>query len=267
MVTLCDLGLSSYEQKAFRALLEIGPATASDVSEESGVPEGRIYDVLNGLESRDVVRSQTASRPRKYVAVDPDVAIDRLLESKRRELAAERDRYESVADQLRTRLDRAVDTTDRFWTAAVGPDDAFELWLERVESADDRIGIVSDRLPAERHRVESGNRAIDALGRAVERGVEVSILLPEPVLTELPPDLFTEVDREPFTDDAFAVRTTPELHGGFNVIDHREVCFEVANPLDPNAPFAMIDLRDPGFAAEVETTYDRLWESGTPLAV
>ena len=67
MASLRDLGLSEYEASAFRSLLDTGPTTAKELSRASDVPMGRIYDVLNSLETYQLVRSQTASRPKKYV--------------------------------------------------------------------------------------------------------------------------------------------------------------------------------------------------------
>jgi len=77
MADLRDVGLSKYEARAYRSLLESGPTTAKTLSEASGVPMGRIYDVLNSLEQHRLVRSQAASRPKKYVAVEPETARDR----------------------------------------------------------------------------------------------------------------------------------------------------------------------------------------------
>ncbi|PGF14627.1 hypothetical protein CP556_21350 [Natrinema sp. CBA1119] len=79
MPTLRDLGLSSYEEKAYRGLLTLGSGTAEEISGVSDVPMGRIYDVLSSLESQNVVRRQPDHHPRTYVAVEPDRAIDRLL--------------------------------------------------------------------------------------------------------------------------------------------------------------------------------------------
>ena len=77
MASLRDLGLSEYEARAYRALLRSGPTTAKELSRTSDVPMGRIYDVLNGLEQHRLVRSQAASRPKKYAAVEPEVGLDR----------------------------------------------------------------------------------------------------------------------------------------------------------------------------------------------
>lgn len=38
----------------------------------SDVSVGRIHDVLTSLETRSLVRIQSASRPKKYVAVEPE---------------------------------------------------------------------------------------------------------------------------------------------------------------------------------------------------
>ena len=94
MASLRDLGLSEYEERAYRSLLKTGPTTAKELSRTSDVPMGRIYDVLNSLETKNLVRSQAASRPKKYVAVEPETALDRLLADKREELEERITQYE-----------------------------------------------------------------------------------------------------------------------------------------------------------------------------
>jgi sugar-specific transcriptional regulator TrmB len=119
MSDLGELGLSSYEEKAYRALIALGPATAREVSEASDVPMGRIYDVLNGLDAREVVRTQPSTEPTTYAAVDPAVAIDRLLAERKRELDAKAARYEQVADAVASELAATTPTKSRFWSASL----------------------------------------------------------------------------------------------------------------------------------------------------
>jgi len=73
MESLRDLGLSSYEDRAYRGLLGLG-GTAADVTAESDVPKGRIYDALGGLESRGLVRVQSDREPKRYAPVEPAVS-------------------------------------------------------------------------------------------------------------------------------------------------------------------------------------------------
>jgi len=88
---LVQLGLTSYEAKAYQALLQRGSSTASQVAELSGLPRQRIYDVLAGL----VTKGLASARPgevARYAATPPNLVIDRLLAGRRQALAAlERD--------------------------------------------------------------------------------------------------------------------------------------------------------------------------------
>lgn len=265
MASLCDLGLSSYENRAYRALLNLGPSTAQEISDESGVPMGRIYDAMNGLVAHEVVRSQTDSRPRKYIAVEPSIAIDRLLDSRRQELHEQLDRYETIAEEVLDELAVDAPSEERFWTAAVGAEGALELLFERLESAQERIVVVADEISAQFDLDEVGSALLDELEAALKRGVDVSILLTESIIQRVPDGLMSVVDREPFQSDRFSVRIAPELYGRFNIIDRSEVCIEIANPTARNTMLGMVDLQDPEFTAEVERTYKRLWDGAEPL--
>ena len=46
------IGLTSYEIRTFSALLKSGEITASDLSQKSGVPYSKIYEVLGTLEDK-----------------------------------------------------------------------------------------------------------------------------------------------------------------------------------------------------------------------
>lgn len=74
---LRGIGLNLYERNIFAALLIKKVATASELSDLSGVPRARAYDVLESLEGKGLVVIQSGS-PFKYVAVEPKEAIDRM---------------------------------------------------------------------------------------------------------------------------------------------------------------------------------------------
>jgi len=265
MASLRDLGLSKYESRTYRALLDQGSATAKELSSSSEVPMGRIYDVLNGLEGNGLVRSQAASRPKRYVAVEPDTALDRLVETRRRELEQQAERYESVAADLADDLDTVDSLEGQFWTAAVGPDETVELLLERLSAADDEILHVSG-LPSPQIDIGAvGQRVLDAFASALDRGVSVSLLI-DPALVESVPDGLREAYATRLGDhDRYASRTSAGIDGTFTLVDGEEACIEVPNPLDSGEAFAMIDLKDAAFAADVRAVFEEQWEESTPL--
>ena len=265
MPSLRDLGLSEYEARAYRALLRSGPTTAKELSRKSEVPMGRIYDVLNGLEQHRLVRSQAASRPKKYVAVEPDVGLDRLLEAKQRELDEQAEQYADTVDTLMDDLEAAAPVNGQFWTAAVGPEETLELLLERIDAADESLRIVAGSPSAGLDLRSASSRVVDGLEAALERGVDVQLLLTPTVVCNLPESTIEAYNARLSEYDNYTVRTHEAVDGTFNMIDGVEVCLEVPNPLDPEQAFAMIDLKDRNFAADVREVFQPRWEDADPL--
>jgi sugar-specific transcriptional regulator TrmB len=267
MADLGDLGLSDYEARAYRALLSSGPTTAKELSRASDVPMGRIYDVLNSLEAYDLVRTQTASRPKKYIAVEPDTGLDRLLEDKKRELEAEMRQYEELVDDLVDELDGTEPVEERFWTAALGPEESLELLIERLSAADDRIVIVAASPSPQFDIDEVGSRMLSALTAALDRGVDVSLLLRPELVEAMPENVGRRYTRQLRQYDGFVIRTSADVAGTFEVIDDTEVCIEVPHPLHAEKTFALINLKDREFVGNVEAEFRPRWRDADPLSL
>ncbi|WP_268544270.1 TrmB family transcriptional regulator [Candidatus Nitrosotenuis cloacae] len=73
--SLEKIGLTSYEIRTYSALLKAGELTASDLSQKSGVPYSKIYEVLGSLEEKGWIGSDD-SRPTKYFAKSPSTALE-----------------------------------------------------------------------------------------------------------------------------------------------------------------------------------------------
>ena len=73
--SLQEFGLTDYEIRSYTSLLEIGPATASQLSEASDVPYSKIYEVLGSLEKKGWIESEHG-RPSKYYPKPPSVAME-----------------------------------------------------------------------------------------------------------------------------------------------------------------------------------------------
>lgn len=69
--------LNIYETKVWLALLSKGISSAGEVSELSGVPRSRTYDVFESLEKQGFV-IQKLGKPVKYIAVKPEIVIEKL---------------------------------------------------------------------------------------------------------------------------------------------------------------------------------------------
>ncbi len=73
-----DLG--EYEIDAYLAVLEQGTLTASEIAENTEIPQPRVYDTVRSLSDRGLVELRE-SRPMKITAVDPSMAFADVTDS------------------------------------------------------------------------------------------------------------------------------------------------------------------------------------------
>jgi sugar-specific transcriptional regulator TrmB len=76
------LGVSDYEGRVYAALLAASPATAYEAAKEAGVPTSKVYEVLERLEARGMVRGLDEGGKKRYL---PQPADD-FVEGTRRRL-------------------------------------------------------------------------------------------------------------------------------------------------------------------------------------
>lgn len=74
---LTQLGFSTYEAKAYLALLKKNPAIGYEVSKNAKIPTSKIYETLTSLKNKGIVLS-SASEPILYSPIDPDVLLERI---------------------------------------------------------------------------------------------------------------------------------------------------------------------------------------------
>ncbi len=79
--------LNIYEAKIWTSLLSRGVASAAELAEISKVPRSRCYDVLESLEKKGFIIMKIG-KPIEYIAVKPDVILERL--KKEREMATQK---------------------------------------------------------------------------------------------------------------------------------------------------------------------------------
>lgn len=75
--TLKKLGFTEYEARAYVSLVGFGMATAREIHESSGVPQGRIYSVLRSLSDKNVIEIQNGN-PSYFYADNPGATLNKL---------------------------------------------------------------------------------------------------------------------------------------------------------------------------------------------
>ncbi|WP_292518677.1 TrmB family transcriptional regulator [Methanoculleus sp.] len=90
------VGMNEYEASVYSTLVGLQKATARDIHEVSGVPRGRIYEILNDLARRGFIAVEEGS-PSSYYILDIDVVFDRLKDDYIRSLEETREALKSLS--------------------------------------------------------------------------------------------------------------------------------------------------------------------------
>ncbi|GAB3681249.1 TrmB family transcriptional regulator [Salinarchaeum chitinilyticum] len=260
MTSLGELGLSSYEEKVYRTLLVTGATTASDLSTASDVPRGRIYDVLNGLESRQLVRSQ-ATDPTRYLAVEPETAVDRLLEERVCELDRERARYREVAETARSDLLPEPPADGSVWLGALGSDAMVDALRQHTHTAEASIHALVGP-PYEHASWETLQTEFESFFEGAGDEVDVSLVVTDRLL-EVVPDSFPGLvaEQSPNVD----VRALPDIPLSFDVVDRASATVDVLHPRSPADRLGVLGVNAGDVVEELEAQFQAAWEDAVPV--
>jgi sugar-specific transcriptional regulator TrmB len=98
---LVRLGLTEYEAKAYVALVAISEGGITDISQQSGIPRSRVYDIMERLAVKGFVEVG-AMKPLRYRAIDPDKVTNQI----RMELATTADNVQIGLKDLKKKTDK-----------------------------------------------------------------------------------------------------------------------------------------------------------------
>ncbi len=155
---LRSLGFTEYEMRAYLALLQGNPATAYQVSKESGLPRANVYPALEGLVKKGAAQPVTET-PARYVPVPPEVLFARLVQD-----------VDAQCRRVAGKLSRLRQHSGEEYVWSLRGDEVIRDKIEgMIVAARSHIWIKAHVHLLEAHR--------EALLRAAERGVQVILIL------------------------------------------------------------------------------------------
>jgi sugar-specific transcriptional regulator TrmB len=176
---LSHLDLKEYEHTALEGLLQLGRTTAPNLSEAVGIPQARVYGVLENLADRGFIKI-IPGRPKEYQPKAPEEILDRAVENQRQEYESYQQEIDSVREEFvaafQPLYERAEDeispTEELFYVVDVGEPSEQET-RALYEQADERICVITKSFEYFEN-VEPGVEA------ALERGIDLQFLLLHP---------------------------------------------------------------------------------------
>lgn len=250
--TLGRLGLTTYEAKAYLALLRRDSSSAAEVARLGELPRQRIYDVLASLLEKGLASARPGAVA-KYVATPPDAAVERLLAEHRERLTALEHEGVSAAQELAPAFHAGRAQTDPLEYIEVVRDGrtVAERFAELQKRVQNEILVFTKppyaRLPQE--NLEGLELARTKIARSIyEFSVFENAAFVEGVRT--------------FVEAGEGARFVPELPLKLAIIDESTVMFGMEDPVGGAADLTMMLVEHPALARVLKIAFEAIWAAG-----
>jgi len=249
---LVRLGLTTYEARAYIALVRRDSYTAAQIARTAGLPRQRIYDVLASLVEKGLASARPGSVV-KYAALAPDFAVERLVASRRAEMSAlERDASD-VIGRLAPEYQAGRSHSDPLEYIDVLRDRGAinERFTELQAGVKNEI-LVFTRPPyatPPQENVEGIEVARSHLARSI---YEHSVLDDPKVAAGI----------RKFIDAGEEARFVDELPLKLVIIDEAIVMFGMQDPVAGTEDLTIMVVEHPALARTLKLAFNRVWERG-----
>jgi sugar-specific transcriptional regulator TrmB len=176
--TLSNMGLNEYQASALAHLIYLGETKATNLSKASGVPNARIYGVLDELSQKGLLIVRPG-RPALYSPLTPVEIADALVSASRQEIRQQltviedyRDGFEEVASLLFMKAGTGEVRTGLIRIVSVG-NVSMDETRKMYRSAEKTL-IISTRA------MEYIDKVREDLEEAVGKSVDIKVLMRKP---------------------------------------------------------------------------------------
>jgi DNA-binding MarR family transcriptional regulator len=256
---LVALGLTSYEAKAYLALIQRESYAATELATFTRIPRQRVYDVLNSLVRRGLARD-VPGQVTRYVATPPDAALDRLIAVQRSAL----DRLVAQSDDLATELSNTF-STGRTETA---PLDYVEVLRERSLLAERFVDmqrnartqlLTFSKAP---YALVNNRVGLAATERLVAAGGDVRCVYEANILEH--PEFVDEIGT--FTAAGEQARVAATVPMKLCLTDGTNALFSLTDPIAGGLTSTNILVAHEALALSLGLAFESVWERSEPFA-
>jgi HTH-type transcriptional regulator, sugar sensing transcriptional regulator len=244
-------------------LLQKGALSARPLSKLSEVPYGRIYDVINSLESKGIVVKNN-KRPQVFYAVEPKIAIDRLKEAKKAEIQEIFDQVDNYVDKLNQDYQNKNED-DIFWKVGIG-DNLLPVYITSIKETRNTykgyIELTAEHFDKFQYLIPE---YVTVFEKMKSLKVDVKILLGvndmsvvDNLLALMPQimDLFPKD----------SIRVTKIMTYPFSIVDNKKVVLKVKNPASTDEDLAVLYIWQEKLAYELINKFNLIWETAKELS-
>ncbi len=249
---LTRLGLTTYEARAYVALLGRDSFTAAQVSRQAGLPRQRIYDVLSTLVEKGLA-STRPGRVVKFAPVAPELAIERLLNSHRQSLKAMERSATDLVEELSPSYRSGQQHTDPLeYIEVLREAGAINERFAELQAGVKREILVFTKPPYATPPQENVE-GLEVTRGHTARSVYEFGAFDDPAVTE-------GIRR--FIEAGEDARFVPTVPLKLVIIDEEIVMFGMQDPVGDGQGLTIMVVEHPALASVLKTAFSSIWESG-----
>ena len=257
---LVELGMTRYEAKAYLTLIQRESFAASELATEAGIPRQRIYDVLNGLVSRGLVRDWPGPVTR-FAATDPQAAVERLLGVQRQALAGLEAKSAELAEALRDTWEsgRAETAPLDYVEVLRDPGLLGARFVDLQREAEHEL-LTFAKAP---WASPSNPAGLESTRRIVAAGGDVRCVYEATVLDR--PDAVAETLQ--FIRAGEGARVTEEVPMKLCLADGQRALFSLTDPIAGGLTSTNILVEHPSLTSSLRTAFEAIWAVSEPFDI
>jgi sugar-specific transcriptional regulator TrmB len=246
------LGLTSYEARAYLALLRRDSSTAAETARLAGLPRQRVYDVLSSLVEKGLA-STKPGKAVKYSAAPPEHALESLVARHRQELADIERETAAMIDSLTPAYLAGQEHTDPLEYIEVLRDRRAinERFAELEAGIKDEILVFTK--PPYATPVFEHEEGLEVVQEHEARSVYELSAFDDPRTAE-------GIRR--YIEAGEQARFVLELPLKLVIIDERIVMFGIEDPVAGSSILTMIVVDHPSLARLLKIAFEAVWDGG-----
>jgi sugar-specific transcriptional regulator TrmB len=251
---LTRLGLTSYEAKAYLALLRRDSSTAAQAARLANVPRQRIYDVLASLADKGLA-STRPGQVVKYAAIAPELALERLVADQRQQLADLEQQTAALIEELSPAFHEGQEQDNPLEYIEVLRDRrAINERFDELQAGIKREILVFTKPPYAKPPQE------EVVGLEVSKTHQARSVYEYSVFDD--PDVAEGVHR--FVEAGEMARFVPELPLKLVIIDESIVMFGMEDPVagSSDSDLTIMVVEHPSLAKILKIAFNAVWEHG-----
>lgn len=251
--TLVGCGLNEYESRAYSSLVFLGTSKASVISNESNVPQSKIYDVLEELMKKRLVEVFDG-RPKEFKAVEPEIALKKILEERWKEIDALKQKVDMMSAFLKPAAKE--ETLNGVWTIKG------RKWVEFFDKIVEMTGRSKKYVYGITRDYSRSAEFSNAVKKCMKRGIDVRVIGLEAVTGD------NYYKAKWYHEQGVKLRVfETKIHPRIALIDGKEVLIRL--DYEPskrdNFRFSALWSEDPSLVRIFDSYVKSMWTSAKPV--